>query len=68
MRDDDDLSQRDLSQIKDEDLTPEERREIRRRMGEFVVSLGQPARPTAKTEAKAKPISRWTPRSIDRPQ
>lgn len=32
----DDLSNRDLSQVPDEDLTPEEREELKRRLDSFV--------------------------------
>ncbi len=62
----DDLSQRDLSQIDDTDLTPEERREMQRRFGDFVTRLRERAGIKAPEEQKPKRISRWDPAAIAR--
>ncbi len=65
---DDDLNQRDLSKIDDADLSPRERRELRRRYDEFVdrlrVRTGLKA--PDKSEPKPKRIARWDPAAISR--
>ena len=57
----DDLTQRDLSQIPDEELSPEERRELKRRFDDFVDRLRERAgrAPAKKAKTKAKRITRW---------
>ena len=51
----DDLSERDLSDVADEDLTPEERQELQRRMDEFVDRMQIQRHKKPSQEAKAKP-------------
>ena len=68
----DDLSERDLSGVPDEDLTPEERQELQRRIDEFVERMqfcrlekpGKAVKP--KTAPKAKRLMSWNPPSIAR--
>ncbi len=61
---DDDLSQRDLSEIADEDLSPEERRELERRLADF---LGRLRGGIGVTSAeKPKRIARWNPAAVAR--
>lgn len=62
----DDLSERDLSEVADEDLTPEERAELQRRLDDFVDRLR--ARHGRKRAKKAKPkrIMRWDPVALTR--
>ena len=62
----DDLSERDLSHVADEDLTPEERRELNRRMDEFVdrMELRRPGKDAA--PEKPKRIAAWDPAALAR--
>ncbi len=62
----DDLSDRDLSHVADEDLTPEERQELNRRLDAFVerMDLRRPGKDREK--AKPKRIARWDPATIAR--
>lgn len=62
----DDLSERDLSEVADEDLTPEERAELQRRLDDFVDRLRD--RHGRKRPAKPKPkrIMRWDPVALTR--
>jgi len=62
----DDISQRDLSDIPDEKLSPEEREELLRRFDDFVGRLHARAGKTAKAPAKAKRIMRWDPVTLSR--
>ena len=62
----DDLSQRDLSQIADEDLTPAERHELQRRLHDFVTRLRERAGSKVRAKQKPKRISRWDPKTISR--
>ena len=62
----DDLSQRDFSQIDDSDLGPEERREMLRRFGDFVTRLRERAGIKTPEKQKPKRISRWDPTEISR--
>lgn len=62
----DDLSQRDLSEVADEDLTPAERHELQRRLGDFVTRLHERAGLKARAKKKPKRISRWEPKTISR--
>ena len=62
-----DIRERDLSQIPEEDLTREERQELQRRFKEFVgvmrkngVSLGQGSK------AKKPGVQRWDPSTMGR--
>ncbi len=63
---DNELNQRDLSTINDADLSPQERRELRRRFDDFVTQLRIRAGLTAPDKAKPKRISRWDPAAISR--
>ena len=60
----DELSERDLSAVADEDLTPEEQAELKRRLGEFVerMQLDRLAKPAP----KPKRITRWDPVALTR--
>ena len=62
----DDLSERDFSSKSDEDLTPEERQELQRRMDEFVerMELRRPAKDAERD--KPKRITTWDPAAIAR--
>lgn len=62
----DDLSQRDLSQIDDGDLTSEERRELQQRFNSFLTRLRQRADLKTPVEEKPKRIARWDPTAISR--
>ncbi|MDH3475145.1 MAG: hypothetical protein OEM59_15805 [Rhodospirillales bacterium] len=48
----DDLNNRDLSQVADEDLSDEERAELRRRLDEFVEAMREQVLDGAKPPAK----------------
>ncbi len=61
---DNDLSQRDLSTIDDADLSPQERRELRRRYDDFVDRLRVRAGLKAPDTSKPKRIVRWDPAAI----
>lgn len=67
MDDCDDLSQRDLSGVADEDLTPEERQELQRRLDDFVARM-RTRRLDTPEAAKPKPrrIMRWDPVALTR--
>ena len=61
-----DLSERDLSGKSDEDLTPEERQELQRRLDEFVDRM-ELRRPGKDAEPdKPKRITTWDPAAIAR--
>lgn len=64
----DDLSERDLSGIADEDLSAEEREEIRRRMDTFLGRMQTRQHSQAgkggAPKPKAKRLARWSPKSI----
>ena len=76
----DDIRDRDLSSIPDEDLTPEERAELQRRMDEFVDRMelrrpdkpGKAAQPDTNAEAEPEPepeakrYMNWDPATIAR--
>ena len=68
MDDPNDLSQRDLSDVPDEDLTPEERQELQRRLDEFVerMQLRRLGKPEPPAKPKARRIARWDPATISR--
>lgn len=76
MDDDNDLKDRDLSGVADQDLSPDERNEIRRRMDAFVERMqkrrhakpdaeAKPAAPTDRTPKK-KRLARWAPKARSR--
>ncbi|RMD61796.1 MAG: hypothetical protein D6826_09015 [Alphaproteobacteria bacterium] len=62
----DDLSQRDLSQIADADLTPEERNELKRRFHDFVDRLRARHGRAGTRARKAKRVMRWNPATFAR--
>lgn len=57
-RSQDELRQADLSRYRMEDMTPEERREMKRRFQEFVVSMNGGPGDKRKTNASVK---KWNP-------
>ncbi len=59
----DDLNQRDLSEVADEALNPEEKQEVTRRLYEFVVRMREKAgiKKSRKIKPKAIHIQRWDP-------
>ena len=63
----DDIRHRDLSQIPEDEMTLEERRELKRRFDEFV---GLMRRPAVASKLGAKPsekkLQRWDPASMGR--
>lgn len=61
-----DLSHRDLSTIDDADLSPQERRELQRRLDEFVNRLRVRSGLKAPDTCKPKRITRWDPVAISR--
>ena len=62
----DDLSNRDLSQVPDEELSPSERQELRRRLDAFVAAMQNRVFEGPTVEARPKSISAWNPVQIDR--
>ncbi len=68
MDDCDDLSQRDLTGVPDEDLTPEERQELQRRLDDFVARMQLRRLDTPEAAPKPKPrrIMRWDPVALAR--
>ena len=70
MTDDDteDLSERDLSGIADEDLSEAERAELKRRMDDFVerMRLERYKDPATKPKPRPKRFMRWDPATIAR--
>ncbi len=63
---DDDLSQRDLTDVAENDLTTAERHELERRFNDFVTGLRE--RAGMKTAAKKKPkrYASWDPAALSR--
>jgi len=57
----DDLSQRDLSNVADHDLTPEERTELSRRLDDFVGRVLRRYAPGRTKPAKPKRVEPWNP-------
>jgi anti-sigma factor RsiW len=57
----DDLSNRDLSQVADEELTAEERAELRRRLDEFVEAMREQVLDDSIPSAKPKRVTAWRP-------
>ncbi len=62
----DELSQRDLTDIAESELTTEERHELERRLNDFVTGLRE--RAGMKTAAKKKPkrYASWDPAALSR--
>ncbi len=63
---DNDLSQRDLSNIDDADLSPQERCELQRRFDDFVNRLRERTGPKAPDKKQPKRITRWDPAAVSR--
>ena len=59
----DNLNQRDLSEVADEALNPEEKQEVTRRLYNFVVRMREKAgiKTSRKIKSKAKNVQRWDP-------
>ena len=57
----DDLSNRDLSQVPDEDLTPAEREELKRRLDSFVEVMRRRVFDGRRVTPKAKTVRTWDP-------
>ncbi len=59
----DDLNERDLSEVADEALNPEEKQEVTRRLYDFVVRMREKAGiKTSRTiKPKAQHVQRWDP-------
>jgi len=65
----DDLRERDLTDIPDEELTAEERQEIRRRLDTFVgrMQMQRTGKPKGETpKPKAKRLAAWKPKVVAR--
>ena len=60
----DDLHNRDLSEIPEEDLSPAERRELKRRFQEFINAVGGNFK-TERTTPK-KRVTKWNPETHGR--
>ncbi len=63
---DDDLSQRDLTDVAENDLTTEERRELERRFNDFVTRLRRRAGVKSAAKKKPKRYARWDPAALSR--
>ncbi len=64
---DDNLSQRDLTCVAENDLTAEERHELERRFNDFATRLRQRAGvKTAEKKVKPKRYARWDPVALSR--
>ena len=62
----DDLDQRDLSEVADNDLTTEERHELERRFNDFVTRLREPAGVKSAAKKKPKRYASWDPAALSR--
>ena len=62
----DDLSNRDLSQVADEELSLAERQELRRRLDAFVAAMRRRVFDGRTVEPRPKSISKWNPMGNDR--
>ncbi len=63
---DDDLSQRDLSDVAENDLTTEERHELERRFNDFVTRLRERAGVKTAEKNKPKRYAKWDPAALSR--
>ncbi len=63
---DDDLSQRDLTGVAENDLTTEERHELERRFNDFVTGLRERAGMKTAEKKKPKRYARWDPAALSR--
>ncbi len=62
----DDLNQRDLSEVADNELTTEERHELERRFNEFVTRLRERAGVKSAAKKKPKRYASWDPAALSR--
>ncbi len=62
----DDLNQRDLTDVAESDLTTEERRELERRFNNFVTRLRERAGMKTAEKEKPKRYARWDPAALSR--
>lgn len=61
----DDIRHRDLSQIPEDEMSPEERRELKRRFEEFVGLMRRSSSPNAlAVKPPKKKLQRWDPTSM----
>ena len=60
------LKHTDLSRIRDEDLTTEQRQEVERRFQAFARALAKARAPKAEA-APSKTVTKWTPKAYRRP-
>ncbi len=63
---DDDLSQRDLTDVAENDLTTEERHELERRFNDFVTGLRKRAGVKTAEKKKPKRYASWDPAALSR--
>ncbi len=63
---DDDLNQRDLTDLAEIDLTAAERRELERRFNDFVTGLRERAGMKTAEKKKPKRYARWDPAALSR--
>ena len=63
---DDDLSQRDLTDVAENDLTTEERHELERRFNDFVTRLRERAGVKTAEKKKPKRYASWDPAALSR--
>lgn len=61
-----DLDQRDLSTVPEEEMTPEERDEVRRRLDDFLDRMRDSALKPKKAVQKPKRITAWSPPVLER--
>lgn len=60
----DDLRQKDLSNIPVQEMTKEERQELRRRFKEFVGMIRKSKEPIVGEPEKPKKVQKWDPRMM----
>ncbi len=63
---DDDLSQRDLTDVAENDLTTEERHELERRFNDFVTRLRERAGVKTAEKKRPKRYASWDPAALSR--
>ncbi len=63
---DDDLDQRDLTDVADDQLTTEQRHELERRLNVFVTRLRKRAGMKTAKKKKPKRYARWDPAALSR--
>ncbi len=63
---DDNLSQRDLSDVAENDLTTEERHELERRFNDFVTRLRERAGVKTAEKKRPKRYASWNPAALSR--